>query len=303
MKKSVIALMCLALLFALPFASAGFWQWLTGQDVLTGTQDINITLGNTVPTIPLVFNVSADPVAEISVNVVFKFTAQDHDNATDLVDATAFAKFTKTDETERNVTCNKVNGEDSGENRNYTCTVKMWYWDAEGPWDVSVSVGDLSGENATNTTTKMTYGRTKSFKLAPSLLTWTGLKPSDVNKTANEYSTLNNTGNIVVNVSINTTNLVGLIDSGKVINTVNFGIINSSGDECDVNLAVSPTAGSYEPLTDVNEENVAIQRGNLSSGAMVAKQKLYYCLIEVGAALTKQTYSTSVNGAWTVKIV
>ena len=301
MKKSIIALVCLAVLFALPFASAGFWQWITGS-VGENAEDVNVTVGNTAPTIPLVFNESGGPAEGNPSYVAFKFTARDHDNATDLVDATAFAKFTKTDETERNITCTKVDGQDSGEYRNYTCNVTMWYWDAAGSWDVSASVSDLSAETATNTTTKMTYGELKAFKLTPSLLTWTGLKPSDTNKTANEHSTLNNTGNIVADVLINTTDLAGLIDDTKIIETVDFAILNLTGALVECTDGTSPQPGVFEPLKDINDADVVLQRGNLSSGEMVAKQKLYYCLPLVGAELTKQTYSTLKNGAWTVKI-
>jgi hypothetical protein len=50
MKKSVIAIVCLAILFAAPFASAGFWQWLTGKATAQNT-DVYVPVGNSAPVV------------------------------------------------------------------------------------------------------------------------------------------------------------------------------------------------------------------------------------------------------------
>jgi hypothetical protein len=293
MKKSVIAVICFALLLAIPFASAGLWNLITGKAAEQPT-DVNIPIGNTAPTIPFVEAISAqNPTEATYTDITFKFEAYDHDNSTDLDDATALAKFTSGGEVTRSVTCTVDSS--SGNYRNYTCTVRMWYFDGAGAWNVNVTVADLSAARAENNTASFTYNELTAFVLSPSTLTWTTLIPSATDQGAsNDPSILNNTGNHISNdIRINATTLKGSTDTTKTISPGNF-TSKFADPACDGDQLLTSDFKTIASAT--------LPRGNLSAGSGTAQEDLYYCL-DVPASVTKQTYTTTANGAWTIKII
>ena len=309
MKKSVIAVMCFALLFAIPFASAGFWSWITGKAVQPA--NVTIEVGNTAPTIPLVQTISAqDPrVTDLIIgytDVIFNFTAQDHDGYADLNPATAFARFTEPGETERNASCSAIGGEAGGEYQNYTCTVRMWYWDKGAPteWERNVSIKDDSAIATENSTTTVTYNSLTAFEMSPSTLTWPpSLTPGQTDvKSNNDPSILNNTGNFVsLDIEINATDLNGTgVRPALFIDANDFAASGTPDDEC---IGDTLSTSAFILINYENATAVVLPRGNLSIGAGTAQANLYYCLKTVNSALVKQSYTTAANGAWTVKIV
>jgi len=290
MKKSVIAFICLALLFAMPLASAGFWQWLTGK--ATQPTNVDIGVGNTAPTIPSVETISdVSPTSTTFKTVTFNFTAYDHDENTDLNDSTASATFTKDAVTRSDVLCSP--GAASGKTKDYSCSIDMWYFDVPGVWSVSVTVKDNSDATATNSTTTFNYSPVTAFEISPPTLTWGTLSPGAIDqKSNNDPTIMNNTGNYESSaITINATDLKGLTLNTKIIYGSNFS--SNTLDAC------GGTALSSSVF--VNVTGAALARGNLSLGGGVGQEELFYCL-NVPPSVTKQSYSTSEMGAWTIKV-
>jgi len=297
MKKSIIFVLAALALLIVPLASAGIFDFITGRGVDTSPTDVRTEVGNTAPQIVWVADISAQDAVENGQRpVTFKFEAMDHDNniptPDDMSDATAYAEFSKGGETTRWANCTAVGGEAAGLYKNYTCTVGMWYYDAAGvDWAVKAIIQDTSGSQAVNDTTAFTYNSLTAFVVSPASLLWTGLAPGDTNKESSENSVLNNTGNFESTaISINATELVGLIDSSKTIRAENYSSKISAG--CEGNALLT---SDFVTVT-----SAALNNGNLSAGA--GKEDIYYCLETVPTTATKQNYTTSTNGAWTLKI-
>lgn len=302
--KKEMAIIALGLILLIPIASAGIFDWLTGKST-TQTTEWYANVGNTGPLIIAVYNatdglpLTADPFEASSRTVNVKFEAYDHDNSTDLNDATALARFYMTGETERNASCSAA--ESAGRYRNYTCAIKMWYWDRAGTWTTNFSVADSSGNQTFNDTVTFTYNLLPAFVINPTNLTFNTLTRGAVNQVPNNHPTyLNNTGNNLANVTLNATNLAGNLDSLLEILASDFKASQNSGDECSRTALV---AGDFTEIKNSSSDSVKLTRGNLSAGSGIGQQTLYYCLTVVNETLTKQAYTTSKNGAWTIKIV
>ena len=294
-KKSAVVF-GLAILFLVPFASAGFFDFMTGK-LSAQDEQVNISVGNTAPQIIYVEGTNANPTEESSKDVTFSVNVYDHDLKEDINTSSVTATFSKGGTT-RSTTCNTP-ATVNANTLSFSCTITMWYWDAAASdWTVSVSAKDLSGVEATNNTQTFTYNSLTAFKMSPTLLTWSEILPSATNqKSNNDPTVLNNTGNYVVsagNIKINATDLAGEIVDTKIIYGSNFTVSKTLDSECSGD-ALSSSA--YVGVTGAD-----LGTGNLSAGG-VAQQNVYYCIPKVPPTVTKQAYSTTKNGAWTVKIV
>ena len=304
MKKSLITFVCLALLFALPFASAGFWNWITGLGI--GPSDFNVSanVGGTAPNITRVdVNASYMPQEETYLDITINFSAYDHDEATDLDNTTAQLTVSKTGEASRTVSCTPTTNTGEGvKEQNYTCTARMWYWEAYGAWVVNATISDKDAYKATNDTKTFAYGSLTAFKLSPGLLQWPTLIPGQTNvKAETDPSVLNNTGNYVSNdIEINVTNLNGT-GIRKDLFIGGIDIFAAMGNDDSPCAGMGLLMGEYTQLVNITGD-LQLPRGNLSTGGETAQAKVYYCLTSVDSGLVKQSYTTSANGAWTMKI-
>jgi len=307
MKKSdVMIVIALGVLLLLPFASAGFFDWLTGK-VGSNPTDVNVPLGNTAPLIVNVFNgtgkdvtVTADPNEESFTDVTVIFQAFDHDKSSDLDSATALAWVTKAGEETRNVSSACTAGaEIGGKYKNYTCTIRMQYWDAPGAWTLTTVIKDSSGAPATNATQGFLYSTLLSFKMAPNSVNWSVLLPTNTNQKAiNDPTVLNNTGNAIPFVYLNATNLTGESDLAYAIAPEDFKVSGTLDDEC---IRTALTTGTFAKIQNVTAVDITLGRGNLSIGG-VAQSNVYYCLTYVNETLIKQNYTTVANGPWKLRI-
>jgi len=262
-----------------------------------------LAIQNIAPAIPFVESISAqNPVESSYRDVTFKFMAQDSDGYSDLNDSSALAKFTRAGETARSASCTSVGGEADGGYKNYTCTVQMWYWDGAGAWDVNVSIADVNAARAENNTANFTYNQLTAIVISPSTVNWPQILPGDANKTASDFTTINNTGNAVIssgNVRVKAINLYGQTNPAHLIYAENF--------TSSVYTGGSPPAecsgDQLENGTFVSITGSALPKGNLSAGGGTAQEQLYYCLIKASSSLIKQIYSTTVAGAWYIDIV
>ena len=107
--------------------------------------------GENVPTIPYIQPIPAtDPTESSSLPITFNFTASDPNGAGNLNDSTAQVYFQLAGQTTRyNSSC--VAGSIVGNTKNYTCTVRMWYFDANGAWTINATIKNVNGIVAENT--------------------------------------------------------------------------------------------------------------------------------------------------------
>jgi hypothetical protein len=291
MKKEIIVVM-IAMMLVLPLASANIFDFITGNAASNPT-DVNIPVSNTAPIITAVSAISAQDPAEGSARAVaFTFTAYDHDDYADINTTSGSATFTNGGEATRSAACTAGSG--SGKTISFTCSIDMWYWDAAGTWTVTASVKDLSAASATNDTTSFTYNSLTAFVMSPSILTWDAIAPGATNQASNNDPTLmNNTGNYVSsNIQINATSLVGQTSADYKIGADLF--VANIADSCAAGTALSNS-------TYIQVASAGLNRGNLSAGSS-AQEEVYYCLTLMPAEMTKQTYSTTGAGAWTLKV-
>jgi hypothetical protein len=287
MKKEIIVVM-IAMMLVLPLASASIFDFITGKATSNPT-NVDLPVANTGPNITSVAAIDAkDPTESSTSAVTFTFIAYDHDGWADLNTATAAAKFTKIGEATRSGGCTQVGGNVSRKELNFTCTVDMQYYDAAGNWTINVSVSDMSAVITSDSSASFTYNSLTAFTMAPDTLTWAAIPPGATNQASNNDPTvLSNTGNYVSDdVEISATNLTGEIEPTKI-----------GADLFVANVADSCSGGNA--LVDASYVNIT--SATLPRGA-TAQEQIYYCLTLMPPEMTKQTYSTVAEGAWTLQI-
>ncbi|MFH1585225.1 MAG: LamG-like jellyroll fold domain-containing protein [archaeon] len=268
---------------------------------------VNAT-ANTPPQITHIFNDSMTDLssgpneAPSSTSVIINFTAYDLNGASDLNSSTAQINFTMAgEEIRQNLSCYQY--ESSGNYANYTCNVTMWWWDRTGTWSITSYIEDNSQNSALNDSTDFYVGLRTSFTLSPGTLTWPGIAPGQFNITStNDPLVLNNTGNddIATNeIGINGTNLLGETDNNYGLWAGNFSVAPFTGGVTECNS--SATTMSASVFTNVTGSILAA--GNYTKDDGTAQEQLYFCIRTIGSELISQAYSTSSQGAWTIRIL
>jgi len=186
------------LLLTLPVVFAGFsdvWNKITGWAGFD-TTTVTITVGNQAPTVEYVSlilpqSVSAGTVTYIS----FTFNATDADGASNLNNSAAIGSFNLTGETTRtNTSCSFL--AESGNTREYNCTIGIWYWDGTGNWTINASIRDINDAYAENSSTTFELQETTAMVMSPTALTWPSISLTDTNKTSDtDPIVINNTAN------------------------------------------------------------------------------------------------------------
>jgi hypothetical protein len=245
----------------------------------------DVTVGNTAPTITNVyFQDNVAPLEASSRSIVVNFTAQDDDGYPDLASTTFQLSGTRVG------SCSAIAGA-SGDSQSYTCSVTMWYFDPAQGYTITVSVTDTSAATATNNSYTYNYGSTSAFVMSPSVLTWPPVTPGQSGvESDNDPTLMNNTGNFPFTaIKINATDLKGATDPTKIIPG---SVFKSAG--------ATPCSGTSLVSSDYATIGVlGLGIGNNSAGG--GQQNLYYCL-NVPSAVTRQAYTTTAMGAWTVKV-
>ncbi len=283
------------ILFILPFVSAGFfgsfWDTITGR-ATSGNFNVNITVGNNAPEIEYVMAISNQVPTEAGATAVqFWFQANDSDGVLNLDNTTAFARFTRNG-AERNASCTPVNVVGSYA-VNYSCTVNMWYYDANGTWSVNVSIEDVNGAYGENTTTTFDYQLLTAMVLGPNQVAWPSVTVTQTDILASNSIILNNTGNKNVtagNIQINATDLVGESNTAYFIPAGNFtsNVASACGGTILVNNTYTAVTGAVLPP------------GNNTAGE--GQEELFFCLEAMPSTLISQAYSTAANGPWTIQV-
>ena len=298
MKKSdVVIVVALGVLLLLPFASAGFFNWITGKAPDSNPTNVYVPLGNTVPqiiSVDLVSPPSPGPTEGTTTTVTISFTVYDHDDYVDVDTSGGYSLSVSKGGPSHAGSCSPGSG--SGKTQSFTCTVAMDYYDSTGSWGISTAARDMSGVTATNTTQTFGYGTLRAFTITPDNLTWGTLYPGDINVNSTNHPTiLTNTGNQQSAVELNARDLKGDTYNTYKINANDFKVSGTDSDQCS-RVALSHAA-------DVRVRNLDNTNLTLNYGAPPQIANVYYCLTVVNETLIKQNYTTSGNGAWTIKVV
>ena len=298
MNKIIILVFALIIsLFVISFASAGIINWfnkITGK-ATTDTTSLNLTIGNTAPTVTFVSPVSAtDPVEDSTRAFFINFTANDADGPSDL--GIARINLTSSGEPARyNLSCNTT-GSAFGNNQNYSCTVYLWYFDANAVWTINASINDSGNSMGSNSSGSFTFNLLTAMKMGPTALTWSSLTITSTNVGSNnDPITINNTGNdAITNITVTAINLAGETTTTESIYAGNFTV--NTADAADNTTMVNGTA--------VQVSIANFTRGNYSANnGVTGQEQLYFFLEALNPSLSSQSYSSTSGGEWTVAIV
>jgi len=303
-RGKLLIIVSIILILSFSLISAGFfsdfWGKITGK-ATSDTTAVNITIGNSAPTIPIVDPITAtDPAIGSSKSITFYFNATDSDGYGNIDTATAKAYFQRAGETTRsNTSCISTFTPSSGNSINFTCTIDMWYFDENGAWTINVSIQDINNAYGENSSTTFTYNPLTAMTMSPTLLGWPSVGLSDTDTGSNEDPiTVNNSGNdINLNVNVTAYNLRGETTTSQYIYTNNFTIEDTS-EGC------SGTAMSN--ATSINVTSAILQRGNNTlnyNNATSGQEQIFFCLKGVPQDISAQSYSSSAYGSWTIAIV
>src|SRR3989344_704732 len=310
------------------FSTAGVYNitaYYTGSQNYTQNWSIpfyvNVTPAlNTAPQIKNVTVIGGTTITlneGSNTNVTINFTVEDAQGVSDLNTAVNVT-FTKAGEqTRANYTCFRETPA-VGNNANYTCAVDLWWFDDDGAWIINATVSDLSNEVTSNFTQTLTVNPITGVIVGPGNLSFGTLNPGSKNQTASTALILNNTGNQDIydgKIEINATTLSGESNSALGIHSGNFTVSNTTSGgnvQCDTSntTAIRLASVSGKSFVSINITDVAnsqmtsnLSRGNYSvNNGITGQEQLYICISLVGAELSQQSYPTSVNKAWTIRI-
>ena len=300
----VIIFLGFLILLIIPLASAGFFGDLRARitgELTSGTTDLNITIGNTAPTVSFVAAISPITPNENGVNFTeFIINATDIDGVANLDDDSVEARFQLSGETTRvNTSCVLLADIDAN-SANYSCTVGFYYFDASSAsWTVNVTVLDTNGARGDNTSTSVQFNQLKAMVISPTALGWDEFGVTATNQGSNNDPVLlNNTGN-AESLSINVTglDLQGETTSTQFIFAANLTVEN-----------VSPgcTGTQMSNATSLNVTSTILQRGNNSlnnQNATSGQEQAFFCVTAVNSDISAQSYSSAALGVWTIQII
>ena len=302
--RKVMIFLGLLILLIVPFVSAGFFAdfkaKITGE-LTTGTAELNITIGNTAPTITFIEDIIDVTPSESAANfTTFIFTADDIDGVANLDDSSPEARFQLEGETTRlNLSC-VLSADIDGTSANYSCAVGMYYFDKnDANWFINVTIQDTNGARAINSSLIFTFTSLKAMVTSPAALTWPEFGVTATNQSSNNDPILiNNTGNnVALSVNVTGLNLQGETTDTQFIFANNISVEN-----------VDPSCGGTDMInnTGTNITSAILERGNNSlndQNATSGQEQAFFCVKGVNSDLSAQSYSSAAYGAWTITII
>jgi len=290
------AMILVILLLAVPVVFAGFSDFLNKITGWAGydTTTVSITVGNQVPTVEYVSSISTQSVSAGTISYIsFTFNATDTDGASNLDNSAAIASFNLTGEATRtNTSCDFL--AESGNTREYNCTIGIWYWDGAGDWTINATIEDINDAHAENSSTTFTLQETTAMVMSPTSLGWTGVSLTSTNVLSNtDPIIINNTANKNItngNVNVTAIGLTGAETTSEFIYAENFSV--NTADACGGTDMVNNTATGISGAT--------IDKGNNSAGD--GQESLYFCLKGMLQTISPQTYSATGGDSWTIAV-
>ena len=332
MKKEIylfVFFMVLVLLVG-SFVSAGFFGDLFGKITgLAPSQDTNVTvtISGDAPVVIVVDNstitggIVNSPTENNFTDIEFFVNVSDPDGVADINDSSVNATFmfydsaSFTEATRSNTSLSPTSAcvlvADVGvKDANFSCTIRMYYFDGDGIWNITVRANDLGGGAAQVDESKnFTFIQLKSIEISPTGITFSSVSPGATNEVSNNDPTIiNNSGNFNVSlggIDITANNLIGLSDPSGEIPAANFSIDIDTGGGAECSGGTNPVNATSTPLT-----TVFLARGNNSLNNLDStsgQEQIYYCVVEVPTDIPSQTYSSAASdngyGAWEITMV
>jgi len=327
MKKLHLLMFLVFSLLMVSFVSAGFFSDLFGKITgyaPTGDTNVSVTVSGAAAVVINVDNSTItgtvnDPTESGSILIEFFVNVSDPDGVADINDSSVNATFMFTDSTNfaeatrSNNSCVLV-ADIGTKDANFSCTIRMYYFDGDGIWNITVRADDLgSGASQVNDSKNFTLDTLKAIQISPTALTFSSVSPGDTNITSNNDPTIiNNTGNFNVTaggIEITATNLIGVDTPADLINVSNFSVSNVDSTGPPANESC---AGQTNPFnaTSTSLTTVFLARGNNSlavENSTSGQEELFYCITQVPPDISSQTYSSAASdngyGAWTITMV
>ena len=291
-KREGYLIFAIILLLSMTVISAGIFDFFKTGKASSAPQNVSVSVVGANAVIITVPPASGTPNEFGSRTIIFDVNVTDPDGVSDINTTSVRYEITKVAQTTKTGNCpyqNIVNSTTS----NFTCTTVLWYYEADGAWNIRVEGKDIGNTTLMNGTNTLTYGSLNAFLMSPSSISWPGVTTGGANQQANNDPTIiNNTGNYVSTISIIGINLIGEAIQSEMIPANNFTAGPSTGGaEC-----------SATPL--VNGSSVVIagsssNPGNISAGGGAGQANIYYCIPSV-PLVSSQIYSTNQGGSWTV---
>jgi len=293
----IIGLVLMTLIFLITPVSAGFFESLKEITGKASSVTENVTI--TVTGISQCAVYAVDPPSAVTVNaadavsVTFYVTVYDADGEADIDDTAITANVSKTGQSTRfdSDNCALQNNVDTTKN-NYTCTLDMWYWDANGAdWTIGASCNDKGNLTANyNTSETFTVNELKYITLSPPTITWPSGVPSASNTVASVNTTVNNSGNYNGTIGVKGMDLVGTTD---YIQAQNFTVdIDAGTGACD-GVVMDNTTSVAVTSSNSNPGNLSVFAGQ------TGREELFYC-IPFFPLVPSETYTADGDRTWTV---
>lgn len=251
------------------------------------TFDVSMDVGNANPIIDTIESIPAqDPTSGTTTTVEFDVLVYDANGADDITGLTA--NFTKSgEETRSDPTC-VDNGDYNSTTANFTCSIDMQFYDANGEWNVTVEATDSQSATGSDDTTYFTYNSLYAFDISPSSIGFGTLNLGDTNKGAtDDPMVLTNKGNMDLsgNIDVKALDLVGETTATEYIGAGQFSVNVVDASEGD---------------TLINNTAVTVTGTSLDRGASSTDDLYYYCEEVPSTGLSTQTYSSTALGSWTI---
>ena len=148
---------------------------------------------------------------------------------------------------------------------NYSCTIRMWYWDGAGDWTVNISLNDTTGLIADTKNTTFTLASTPSMVMAPLSLAWDNIVMTALNQTpTNNPIILNNTGNKPItdgNIKVTAIDMQGASIATEYLRSANFKIGPSTSAQ-----KIECAATTMVNQTSIAVSGAALAKGNNTEG-------------------------------------
>jgi hypothetical protein len=155
-----------------------------------------IEIQNAVPQVHWVENPASITFSGFQNTTVFvAFNVTDDNGAADLNDSTAQVCFIKAGETTRCGAGENCTGTDSGNHVFYNCSVRLWFYDGSGSWDVNASIFDNNDDYASNKTQTVTVNSLDYVDSNTTSLSWTSIAPGTDDAVADTTQLYINGGN------------------------------------------------------------------------------------------------------------
>jgi len=249
--------------------------------------DVNLTIGNEVPTIPYVSPVSAITLTGLATKeVVVQFNATDQNGFADLDFATPQVELVKGAVTRTSSSCSAILN--TTFTTTFECTVDLNFYDVEGAdWVVNASVYDVSATYVENSSTVATVNSLDYVDADVSAMDWASATLGVDDVEVDSPLTIQNGGNQVYpTVNIMGYNATG-VTFGNVIPASVFSVHSLTGQTTTQTYMVDSTNVDVSSVIDLN-----------SIGA--SETETIYAYVDVPLGIQADTYLS--DSSWSILV-